>query len=170
MNKTIIIRNATVSDAEWIASVQIRSWKETYHAIIPQKYLNSLEINKKKKVWSELLSKPWTMTLIAEYWELVGFINYWVSREKTNYDWEVYSLYIREEYKWKWIWKELFLWARKDMVWRGFKSFYVWVLDKNPSKWFYEKMGGRVIGEKDVEIGDTRVKEIAYGWKSLDIK
>ncbi|WP_274651023.1 hypothetical protein [Paenibacillus humicola] len=41
----------------------------------------------------------------------------------------------------------------------------IWVLSENPNRYFYEALGGRFIREKEIEIGGTKLKESAYGWK-----
>lgn len=43
----------------------------------------------------------------------------------------------------------------------------VWVLGDNPSRAFYETLGGRFLGEKDIEIGGVRLEEVAYGWTDI---
>lgn len=162
----IIIRNATVSDARWIASIQVHSWKTTYTGIISEKYLDTLDINQGEDKWSERI-KNWSTINIAESWELVWFIDYWKSREKTEYDWEIYALYILQEFQGKWIGRKLFLSAIDALIKKGYKSIYLWVLAENPARWFYEKMGGIIIDKKGIEIDGNILKEIAYGWKDI---
>jgi hypothetical protein len=43
----------------------------------------------------------------------------------------------------------------------------VWVLAKNPYRKFYDKLGGKYIRSKEIEIGGTTYEEVAYGWKDL---
>ncbi len=49
----------------------------------------------------------------------------------------------------------------------GFKSMAVWVLGRNPSRRFYEALGGRAITEQQIERGGESYVEIAYGWRDL---
>lgn len=44
----------------------------------------------------------------------------------------------------------------------------VWVLEKNPSKHFYEKSGAQLETSKEIEIGGAKLSEVAYGWPALD--
>ena len=44
----------------------------------------------------------------------------------------------------------------------------VWVLDLNPSKRFYESLGGKLIGQQPIERGGQTFIEVAYGWRSLN--
>ena len=40
----------------------------------------------------------------------------------------------------------------------------LWVLENNPSRTFYERLGGIVVGQKPDTVGDTAVTLVAYGW------
>lgn len=50
------IRNAQINDAYSIASVQILSWRETYSGIIPDSFLNNMDIKSKVLLWQDILS------------------------------------------------------------------------------------------------------------------
>ncbi|MDD5501836.1 MAG: hypothetical protein PHH26_00020 [Candidatus Thermoplasmatota archaeon] len=41
------------------------------------------------------------------------------------------------------------------------------VLAQNPSRKFYEKMGGKFITTKNIELGGAKLEETVYGWKDL---
>jgi hypothetical protein len=43
----------------------------------------------------------------------------------------------------------------------------VWVLARNPSRKFYEALGGKVIAEKEIERDGESFVEVAYGWNDL---
>jgi hypothetical protein len=43
----------------------------------------------------------------------------------------------------------------------------VWVLADNPSRGFYEKLGGKFVYEKAVRIGGIALREVAYGWEDI---
>jgi hypothetical protein len=45
----------------------------------------------------------------------------------------------------------------------------VWVLALNPARRFYERLGGKVIGHKAIELGGQIFLEVAYGWQSLNV-
>jgi hypothetical protein len=44
---------------------------------------------------------------------------------------------------------------------------YVWVLKDNPSRGFYERMGGRPLTTAEIEIGGKTLTEVSYGWEDL---
>jgi hypothetical protein len=43
----------------------------------------------------------------------------------------------------------------------------VWVLARNPSRRFYEVLGGKRITEQEIVRGGESYVEIAYGWSDL---
>jgi ribosomal protein S18 acetylase RimI-like enzyme len=55
----------------------------------------------------------------------------------------------------------------KDLLQQGMPSMLVWVLAENPSRSFYEALGGTLVGEQEIEIGGARLREVAYGWDDL---
>lgn len=44
----------------------------------------------------------------------------------------------------------------------------LWALADNPTRGFYEAMGGTVAREKEIEIGGDKLLEVAYVWKRID--
>ncbi|MGD0613682.1 MAG: hypothetical protein ABSB41_19470 [Anaerolineales bacterium] len=48
----------------------------------------------------------------------------------------------------------------------GLTSLLIWVLAANPARKFYESLGGQFLREKEIEIGDQRQVEVAYGWQN----
>jgi hypothetical protein len=50
---------------------------------------------------------------------------------------------------------------------RGLPSFFVRVLEANPFRRFYEKLGGRIVGHEDLVIDGRPYAELLYGWDSI---
>jgi len=45
----------------------------------------------------------------------------------------------------------------------------LWVLKDNPACRFYERLGGRFIAEKWIEIGGKQLLDVAYVWQNLAV-
>ena len=43
----------------------------------------------------------------------------------------------------------------------------VWVLAENPSRQFYEALGGQELGQQEITVGGATLVEVAYGWKDI---
>jgi hypothetical protein len=53
------------------------------------------------------------------------------------------------------------------LIGEGICSLLVWVLRDNPYRVFYEALGGSQVREKQVQIGEVYLPEVAYGWKDM---
>ena len=43
----------------------------------------------------------------------------------------------------------------------------LWTLKGNPVRQWYERLDGKVLGEKSYQIDDWDIVEIAYGWETI---
>ena len=84
-------------------------------------------------------------------------------------DGEIYAIYLLPEAQRKGLGGLLVRQFVRDLEKLGFGSMAVWVLDLNPSKRFYEYLGGKVIGQKQIEQGGQAFMEVSYGWQSLKV-
>lgn len=166
---TINIRKATPTDADQIASVHIGSWRTTYHGILPDDYLDKLNLQARVNYWSKTLAEQCDNVFIAEYERLiVGFATAGKGRDNNSFESELYAIYILQEHQRKTIGKLLISATATFLLSCGYCSMYVWVLEDNKSKHFYERLGGELIGEKTIEIGGQQLREVAYGWRTFD--
>jgi len=168
----MVIREAVPKDAGPIACVHVNSWRSTYAGLIPQAYLDQLDVKKRAERWEQILSstKPREANSVAEEGgRIIGFSSVGPSRSpEFPYQGELYALYLEDGHQKKGIGKALFIEAIEQLRAQEMKSMLVWVLKDNPTCGFYEKMGGRRVGQKSEVIGGEEVIEVAYGWKRLD--
>jgi GNAT superfamily N-acetyltransferase len=76
---------------------------------------------------------------------------------------EMYALYLLDEYQDEGIGRALFLRLATHLNRECGHSLLVWVLSENPSRYFYEAMGGR----RTERMGIKEVQETAYGWADM---
>jgi hypothetical protein len=43
----------------------------------------------------------------------------------------------------------------------------VWVLHDNPARYFYERLGGSYVADREEDLWGVRVRQAAYGWPDL---
>ena len=53
------------------------------------------------------------------------------------------------------------------LVAAGRTSALVWVIKANPSRFFYQRMGGKFVLTRRIRVGGELVDAIAYGWPDL---
>lgn len=168
----IQIRKAELDDAAGIATVHVASWRETYRGIVPDDFLDNLSIQRRTDGWVNSLSDPSNLyhrTFVAEVdGQIAGFSNYGFPQEKNEeFDGELYAIYLLKSAQGRGIGKMLFVEAARGLLELGSSSMLVWVLKDNPTRGFYEHLGGVYVREKPIEIGGAGLAEVAYGWRQL---
>jgi ribosomal protein S18 acetylase RimI-like enzyme len=168
----IRIREAQIEDSAAIAKVHIDSWRTTYKGIVSDDYLSAMSYQERERKWQELFQAKdnFQFAYVAEVGNnrIVGFASGGINRnEATDYQGELYAIYILHEYQGKGIGRRLTEAIAKRLLLEGRKSMSVWVLESNPACRFYESLGGKRLYEKEINIGDTTLIEVAYGWKDV---
>jgi len=169
------IRSAAIEDARAIAEVHVESWKSTYRGILPEALLNGLSVEKRESSWRDSLAAhepPSVITLVGcdEGGRVVAFVS--GGKERTGQlgcDGEIYAIYLRQEAQRSGLGTLLVRQFVHELDAHGLGSMAVWVLSLNPSKRFYECLGGKVIGQQQIEQGGQPFIEVAYGWQSLNV-
>lgn len=168
----IKIRLARPGDVSEIANVHVSSWREAYRGLLPSEYLAKLNFRKKIDAWqSVILNTNKFHVYVAE--DRVGVIGFATFEAARDVLWEghaeVSSIYLLQRFKGRGVGKALLRAGMQDLIRRGFKQAYCWVLEGNPTINFYEHSGAEFSGKvKDDEIGGQPVKELAYVWNTLD--
>lgn len=111
---------------------------------------------------------PDTFVLVAEdeSGTIVGFVS--GGRERsgdTTYTGELYAIYLLEPFQGQGIGRQLTVALVRSLIEAGIPSLLLWVLAENPSRRFYEALGGQPVYEKMVTIGGTPLLEVGYGWR-----
>jgi GNAT superfamily N-acetyltransferase len=168
----IDIRRAEVGDARAIAEVHIESYRSTYRGILPDALLDGLSVESRASAWRERLAAvaPGSLTLVAcdADERVVGFLSGGAERTgKLAKDSEIYAIYLLHQAQRRGLGTQLVQRFVGEMTDRGLASMAVWVLARNPSRRFYEAMGGQIIAEQTIERGGESFTQLAYGWHDL---
>jgi GNAT superfamily N-acetyltransferase len=165
----ISIRAATENDAIAISRVHLQSWRTTYAGIVPDEYLAALNEAERVPLWREQLTRGVQVYIAAMDEEVVGFISGGPLREPVQtYNAELYAIYLLERAQRHGIGTALLRELVASLLSKGFTSMIVWVLEKNPSRYFYVKSGAQFVASKDIQIGGVTLSEVAYGWPDLN--
>ncbi len=164
----ISIRAAVEADAGAIARVHVESWQTTYAGIMPEAYLAGIDEGLRAKLWSEWLNSE-ALVFVAEMdGQVVGFAHGGANREGIGEcDAELYSIYLLKEAQKRGLGAGLLRAMAIALVERNFRSLAVWVLEQNRSRSFYEKTGARLVTSKVIDLGGTKLMEVAYAWADL---
>jgi len=168
----MIIREANQSDANGIAKVHVDCWRSTYGGIVPADFLADLSYHESEKFWRDVLIDPnmpgFVYVAVNNEGQIVGYIAGGPEREGNRlYEGELYSIYILKEFQHQGIGRSLIASASKKLLQSGLKSVMLWTLAVNPYRGFFEVLGGQVISEETIEIGGSRLVQVAYGWSDV---
>jgi GNAT superfamily N-acetyltransferase len=168
------IRPAAIHDARAIAEVHVESWKTTYRGIFPEALLNGLSVETRESSWRDSLAEcePSSVTTLVGCDATRGNVVVFISggKERTGQlscDGELYAIYLLEEAQRKGLGSLLVRQFAQQLMTRGFGSMAVWVLALNPSRSFYEGLGGKLIEQRLIEREGQTFLEVAYGWRNL---
>jgi GNAT superfamily N-acetyltransferase len=175
------IRKATLSDAEAIASVHVKSWQTSYMGIVEQSYLDAISYDERLALRKKVLDSKDILSLVV-IWndEIVGFADAGPLRptlynekvrslqeDKLQYG-EIYAVYLLREHQRKGLGHELYQECKRWFKEGGYSRFVTWALAKNTcARQFYEKEGGKMIGETVITIGDKAYEELCYVFEGV---
>ena len=173
MSRTIDVRHARPPDAAAIACVHVDTWRSAYPGIVPKEYLVGMTEARQAVQWDATLRRrrPPETELVAEAHDgretiVVGFGSCGRARAGPC-DGEVYTLYVASDWQNQGIGRHLLAGLFGGLVEHGVKDALVWVLSANPSRYFYEAMGGTRISERRERFAGQMLDETAYGWPDL---
>ena len=164
------VRQAVDSDARGIAHVHVDSWRSTYAGILPAEHLAALDYDRREANWQRILADRRQNVFVAEDRDarIVGFSSGGPERsDDPAYPAELYAIYLLESWQGLRLGRRLVAALADWFISRGRRSMLLWVLEENPSRGFYEALGGVQIKRETVTIGGTELVEIAYGWPDI---
>ena len=115
-------------------------------------------------------NEPQLVTLVGcdESESVVGFVCGGAERTgRLGCDGELHAIYLLQAAQRQGLGTLLVRRFVRELRSLGFASMAVWVLARNPSRVFYEALGGKVIAEQEIERDSESFAEIAYGWSDL---
>lgn len=165
------IRRAYPSDVPAIARVHVDTWRTTYAGIVPEEFLANLTCESREGQWRSFFegeNRSSILLIAEEAGQSVGFACGGPEREgHTLYSGELYAIYLQQHQQRRGTGRRLTEAVAKFLLEEGHQAMLVWVLKDNPSRGFYEHGGGQYVAEKEIDIGGSKLIEIAYGWPDI---
>jgi ribosomal protein S18 acetylase RimI-like enzyme len=169
----ISIRRAVPEDAEGITRAHIQSWRTSYQGLLPGDFLAGLDFEQRLEGWRQGLVEPEAAVFVAVEpgsGRIVGLCavgrNRGAPESLPDYRGELYALYLVEEVKRRGVGRALFQHGQGWLRDNGLLPFVLWVLKDNAAaRGFYERVGGKLVGEQPIDIGGRAYPEVAYAWE-----
>ncbi|TVY99672.1 GNAT family N-acetyltransferase [Trebonia kvetii] len=144
-----MVRPARVEDAGQIALVHVRSWQGAYRGLIPQAFLDGLDVAQRTRTWERALAEtdnPRAGVLVADDGgSVVGFVGYFPSRDPDadpDLIGEIGAIYVLPGAWGGGSGRRLMEAALGRLAGAGFTQVTLWVLDSNDrARRFYEAGG-----------------------------
>ncbi|MFE8955618.1 GNAT family N-acetyltransferase [Streptomyces althioticus] len=164
------IRPMTADDSDEVAAVRVRGWRHAYRGMIPQAYLDAMDVAAEAGKQRERLEAGdgSVVNLVAEAADgtLAGWAAYGPYRDggvRTG-DGELYALYLPPERIGQAVGRALLTEVTDRCAAAGLPRVFLWVLERNArARRFYEAAGFTADGAQEpFEVAGVEVPEVRY--------
>lgn len=166
----VSIRTAGPEDAPTVNRILTETWKAAYAGIVPQDYLDSLDVGKRNQMKEDITAGRRKVLLLFEDGVPAGTVGYGKGRDESREDWgEIIFLYLRPAFWRRGYGEKMICAALDDLARSGFQKFYLWVMAENRNaRAFYRAMGFEASQDvSDYEIAGRRIADIRYVSKGV---
>jgi GNAT superfamily N-acetyltransferase len=175
----IEIRKAQPADAMAIAAVHVAVWRTAYAGILPDSYLSRMSVTRHAGHYGAGIRAEAGVLVAAASGEdlppdqgsrVVGFTTAGPARGqgRTLAEGEIETLYVLDDWRERGIGRALIKAAGEHLRGIGCRSAFVWVLRDNPSRWFYQRLGGQAAMEMEIVVAGQSVVQTAFVWDPID--
>lgn len=173
----ILVRRARLADAAAMGAVHVAAWRSAYPGILPDSYLAGLSATRQARIHEANIAAGRIVVVAAPETgspRLVGFATAGFGRGRQGLagealgDGEIETLYILDDWREQGLGRRLMRAAAKELAQRGARSAYCWVLRDNPSRFFYQHLGGQVVAHGATEVAGVSLAQTAFSWDPID--
>ena len=162
----VIVRRARLRDAPGIAAVHVSAWQDAYAGILPSSYLAGLSVPRLAQFYGRTIASGGGVFVAADP-DIRGFATAGRSRSPVA-EGEIETLYVLDDWRDRGLGRRLLTAAGGWLHSRGCASAFLWVLRDNPSRWFYERLGGRPAANAHAAVAGQRIPQVAYAWDPIE--
>lgn len=171
----VAVRRAAPDDLQGMARVHVETWKTTYRGIVPDNRLDRLSVEADIAAgFGSWLREPPSgvaqFVALTSTEEVVGFALACPNREPDpDFTGELGAIYVLRSHQGHGVGTALVREAVRFLVSTGKTSMIVWVLEENPYRRFYERLGGIPVRKRlrQSRVAGAPVPEVSYGWKDI---
>lgn len=168
------IRRATAADSAGIAGIQVDSFRTAYAGILPPGYLANFTYEEQAADWRVWIKEHPEDLLYVATGPTDEVLGYALARPgveaATGSASELIALHVRRSHQGRGIGRRLVATTARMLRDAGCPSIMLWTLGANPTRAWYERLGGRLLAEKPWDGNEDfgiAVTEVAYGWPDI---
>ncbi|MBU8537848.1 GNAT family N-acetyltransferase [Falsiroseomonas tokyonensis] len=172
----ISIRRARPGDAAGIAAVHVAAWRSAYAGILRDGYLAELSETRLASFYQRaILDRREGHAVFVAIAppdsgapQVVGFASGGRARRRGLAEGEVETLYVLDDFRERGCGRRLMRAMAAHLRAIGCNSAMAWVLEANPSRFFYRHLGGRTAMRESIRVAGQAVEQIAQLWDPID--
>jgi GNAT superfamily N-acetyltransferase len=147
--------------------VHVRAWQAAYAGLMPQEYLDGLDVGQRAEAWRRRLEQPVSHPLLVATVEaaVAGFVTYGPARDDASGDaGELYALNVHPDRWSAGVGSALLSAAQDALADLGFDRAVLWVVPGNArARRFFDLRGWVAEAvERTIEIRGVTVPEVRY--------
>jgi len=177
----ISVRRARPDDAAGVGAVHAAVWRSAYPGILPDDYLAGLSARRlggfyrgaildRRQAHAVFVAAADGPDLMPGHppGTVIGFCSGGRARRAGLADGEVETLYLLDDYRDRGVGRRLMRAMAAHLRAVGCQSVLLWVLRDNPSRWFYQRLGGRPAAQETIRFAGQDTVQLAYVWDPIE--
>lgn len=176
----ISIRRARAADAPAIGDIHAQVWRSSYAGILPDAYLAGLSATRLAGFYQRAVQdrRDGHAVFVAVAGgadapggggsTVVGFASGGRARRAGGAEGEVETLYLLEDWRERGAGRRLMRAMGAHLRAVGCRSAMLWVLRDNPSRWFYQRLGGKETAHEGIRVAGQGVEQVAFTWDPIE--
>jgi ribosomal protein S18 acetylase RimI-like enzyme len=173
-----------------IAAVHVAAWRSAYPGILPDTYLANLSVSRQAAYYDAAIRGATGVFVAAASGpdapaagpatgpgggtRIVGFGTAGRARPSGEIggrrlgEGEIETLYVLDDWRERGIGRRLMRASAAYLAESGCRSVFLWVLRDNPSRWFYQRLGGKPAAEAAIQFAGRQVIQTAFVWDPIE--
>lgn len=165
----IEVRPAIARDAAGMGAVHVGVWRNAYAGILPDHYLACLSVSRQSAYYQAGILRGHSALVAEVEGRVVGFATMSLTRGNTLGQSEIETLYVSDDWRDQGVGRQLMQRAGGALASQGAASAFLWVLSDNPSRWFYQRLGGRRVAVGETRVAGVSIPKTAFVWDPIDL-
>lgn len=181
----IAIRKARASDAAAIGAVHVATWRSSYAGVLPDSFLAGLSVVRHAAGYEQAIGdrREGHAVFVAvasgpdappgmearDGGVVIGFASGGRARRPGLGQGEIETLYVLDDYRDRGLGRRLMRAMAAHLAAIGCRSAMLWVLEANPTRWFYQHLGGRPVAHEAIRYAGICLEQVAFAWDPIDV-